>query len=201
MDGLGLFAGSALVAAKFTNRIRANTLSRCMGKTLKLPHSCCNTNLTLNGIGHAVSVRVEMKSPHSLCPLAAVLLAVANIQASPPPEVAAARTRYDAAVKAAAAPVRSRYLDDLQQLKNRAMAQKNLPLAVAVDAEIAAVSGAAAGQVAKSAQELAESLYDTLWSWGVTEAKAESKLHFFKDGTYVIYNAALCSGRPWTEPR
>ncbi len=68
------------------------------------------------------------------------------------------------------------------------MAQKNLPLAVAVEAGIAAVSGAATGEVARSAQDLTQSLHDTLWSWGVSEKKAESKLRFFKDGTYVINN-------------
>ena len=56
-----------------------------------------------------------------------------------PPELAEARSRYDTAIIAATKPVRERYIQELQQLKTRAMANKNLDLAVAIDQELKTV--------------------------------------------------------------
>jgi len=73
--------------------------------------------------------------------IALIAAASTALSADIPPEVAAARARYEAALNAASKPVRDRYIQELEQLKARAMSLKNLGLAVAFDQEIALISG------------------------------------------------------------
>ena len=56
----------------------------------------------------------------------AVLAAVATAQESLPPEVAAARTRYETDREAAIKPVRQRYVLQLESLKKSAMVRNDL---------------------------------------------------------------------------
>src|SRR5688572_6010105 len=81
----------------------------------------------------------------SICLIAVVLLLpfASDAQDKMPTQVRSARSRYDAAVKAAVDPIRLRYLDELNRMRSDAMNQKNLDLANAIDAEITAVSGKA----------------------------------------------------------
>jgi len=108
------------------------------------------------------------------------------VSAAPPPELAAARAHYDTAVTAATNPLRERYVQELQQLKSRAMAQKNLELAVAVDAELSEFANTPKASALNTAKDLTRFLEGTLWSWGTSASKAGSKLQFLKDGTCVI---------------
>ncbi len=52
------------------------------------------------------------------------------------PELAAARTRYEAGGSGVTKPLRDKYVQELHQLKSRAMTAKNLELALAVDREL-----------------------------------------------------------------
>ncbi len=82
---------------------------------------------------------------HSLAILAALFFAAAQgFCADLPPEVAAARTRYQTAGGASSKTARDQYLQELQKLKNGPKAKKNRTLADAVDAEIKAVTTEAA---------------------------------------------------------
>jgi hypothetical protein len=124
----------------------------------------------------------------SICFIAIVivlLLATASdAQDKMPTQVRSARSRYDAAVKTAVDPIRVRYLDELNRMRSAAMAQKNLDLANAIDAEITAVSS----ETARNPDGLASSLVGTTWSWGVSEAAAGSILRFLEKGAYRINN-------------
>ncbi len=84
-----------------------------------------------------------------------------------PPELATIRGRYESALAAAAKPVRDKYIQELQQLKNRALTMKNLELAVAVDQEIKVVAAApdVSAPSAKSAapDEFRKLLAGTKW--------------------------------------
>jgi hypothetical protein len=71
---------------------------------------------------------------------AAALLSTAAFAADMPPAVAAAKKKYDASVEAATKPLRDRYLQELRQMKSRALALKNLDEAIAIDAEIKRIS-------------------------------------------------------------
>ena len=75
-----------------------------------------------------------------------------------PPEIAAARARYDAAVSAATKPLKKQYAAELEQIKSRALTAKNAKLAVAVDEELQSV-----------ASGLKEALTDSTWLWWKTE--------------------------------
>jgi hypothetical protein len=88
-----------------------------------------------------------------------------------PPEIAEARKRYEAAVAVAVKPVRDHYLQDLQQMKSRAMALSKLDLALAIDAEIKTVSQADA------IAELEKRLIGTTWTWD-----NRAKFNFLKNG-------------------
>jgi hypothetical protein len=81
-----------------------------------------------------------------------------------PPEIVAARVRYEAALSAASLPVRTKYLAELEQIKSRALAAKNLQLAVAAEEEIKALSAAVATAAGGSLQG---QLINTTWTWGV----------------------------------
>jgi len=76
-------------------------------------------------------------------PIIAVALALITsfcLGADAAPELAAARRRYETALGIATKQVRERYLQELQQLKSRAMSAKNLDLAVAVEGEAKSIS-------------------------------------------------------------
>ena len=79
-----------------------------------------------------------------------------SVAADAPPEVIAAKNRHQIAVAAATKPLRDRYVQELQQLKSRAMSMKNLELAVAIDAEIKAATGGP-GSAATPANDAAAS--------------------------------------------
>ncbi len=93
--------------------------------------------------------------------------------ADAPPELAAARTRYETAIAAANKPIQTRYIQDLQQLKSRAISMKNLDLAVALDAEIKAMAGAPTEAspsqtptaAATSSRDFEKLLLNTVWRW------------------------------------
>jgi hypothetical protein len=67
---------------------------------------------------------------------ALAFIALRCLAADVPQELAAARARHQAAVATATKPLYDRYVQELQQMKSRAMLNKNLELAVAVDAEL-----------------------------------------------------------------
>ena len=81
---------------------------------------------------------IGMKLPITL---AAVLLFAAHaFCADIPPEIAAAKARYQTSVAAGDKTARDQYLQDLQKLKNGTKAKKNKTFAEAVDAEIKSLS-------------------------------------------------------------
>jgi hypothetical protein len=75
--------------------------------------------------------------------LAAILFSapVQAAEAPVPPEIAAARLRYNKTTIATLKPVRDRYAIEIQQIKNRAMTARNLELAVAAENEIKNLAG------------------------------------------------------------
>jgi hypothetical protein len=111
-----------------------------------------------------------------------------SVASAAPPDLAAARARYDAAIASATNPIRERYIQDLQQLKSRAMTQKNLELAVAVDAELAEFAAPPTANAIRTATDLTRYLEGTLWTWGTSLSTAPSKLQFLKGGTCIINN-------------
>ncbi|MDB6117761.1 MAG: hypothetical protein JWO08_1542 [Verrucomicrobiaceae bacterium] len=102
------------------------------------------------------------------------------------PRLSAARDRYNAAIASATKPVLERYLQELEQLKNKALAQKDLPAAVAIDAEISDLVKTTPIREFKTAKDLASFLEDTVWTWGLSAASAESKIRFRKNGTFSV---------------
>ena len=111
------------------------------------------------------------------------LLSAANA-ADAPPEILAARTRYEAALATASKPVRDKYVQELQQLKNRAMSMKNLELAVAIDQELKTM-GAAASPTSSgpAAKPLVDFLAGTTW---IAQKATKWKLiEFTSDGQLV----------------
>jgi hypothetical protein len=84
-----------------------------------------------------------------------------------PPEIAEARKRYEAAMAVALAPVRDRYVQELQQLKSRAMSLKNLDLAIALDNEIKNV----APLDGNMRLGLEKRLIGTTWLWDNSETR------------------------------
>jgi hypothetical protein len=119
--------------------------------------------------------------PIALISACSILLSTA-FAADPPPEVAAARARYRAAVAAAIKPVRDRYAAELQQLKSRAVTTKNLDLANALDQELQSLSSEITAEAA-SAKPLTESLRRTIWyaqekdaTWERIEFTSEMKM-------------------------
>ncbi|MFO1485287.1 MAG: hypothetical protein U1F71_18140 [Verrucomicrobiaceae bacterium] len=97
-------------------------------------------------------------------------------------ELEAARERYDSALAVATKPVRDRYVQELEQMKNRALSLKDLKLAVEIDKEIALVALAPKSAAVKTADDLQRYLGDTTWTWGASEKSAGSVLTFRKDG-------------------
>jgi len=90
---------------------------------------------------------------------------------APPPEVVWSRARYEAALAAAAKPVKDKYISELQQLKNRAMSLKNLELAVAIDQELKAIGAQPATDATAAADTIAgfeHRLIGTKWTWNGT---------------------------------
>ncbi len=103
-------------------------------------------------------------------PAFAILLSLVGLAAplpaaDTPPEIVAARKRYDAATALAMKPVRDRYLQELQQLKDRALSLKNLELATALDAEIKAVTPVGAITPSDTAADWENRLIGTSWLW------------------------------------
>ena len=81
---------------------------------------------------------IGMKLPITLA--AVLLLAAHAFCADVPPEIAAAKARYQTAVAAGDKTARDQYLQDLQKLKNGTKAKKNKTFSEAVDAEIKSLS-------------------------------------------------------------
>ncbi|MGV3660204.1 MAG: hypothetical protein ACO1TE_08460 [Prosthecobacter sp.] len=96
------------------------------------------------------------------------------------------REKYQADVEQAARPYRDKYVQELERMKNQALAQKNLPLALEIEKEIAAVAPAPRSSAVKTATDLERYLGDTTWSWGVNESAGGSTLTFRKDGTCSV---------------
>jgi len=71
---------------------------------------------------------------------AALLIAGHALCADTPPEIAAAKTRYQTALNAGSKTARDQYLQDLQKLKGSTKAKKSKSFADAVDAEIKALT-------------------------------------------------------------
>ena len=79
-----------------------------------------------------------MKRPIIL--LVVLWFAISVRGAEPPPELAAAKARYHAALSAGNKSARDQYLQDLKKLKGNAKGKKSRALVAAIDAEIDAVS-------------------------------------------------------------
>jgi hypothetical protein len=119
--------------------------------------------------------------------VAVVTATFCQAQDKVPSQVRSARSRYDAAVKAAVEPLRLRYLEELNRMRSDAMLQKNLDLANAIDAEITTISvkpGPTQGMFATI-------LVATTWSWGLTAESATSTLRFLENGTYTVNNEPM----------
>lgn len=114
------------------------------------------------------------------------LAAMTAHAADPVKELEAARERYEEAVEAAARPHRDRYVQTLEQLKNQAIARKDLALAVEIDKEIALVASPPKSSRVKTATDLQLYLGDTTWTWGTSEKSAGSILTFRRDGTCTV---------------
>ncbi len=97
------------------------------------------------------------------------------------------RTRYLAAVKAATEPLKRTYTGELKSMMTGAMAQKNLDLANAVDAELKAL----ASEPEAGSGRLASALTGTTWSWGVTAATAGSTLRFLENRSFRVNNDSI----------
>ena len=110
-------------------------------------------------------------------------------------ELEAVRARHQAAVEAATAPLRAKYLADLEELKKRALEMKDLDAAVIIDEEIKLIKPVPRSGEIRTASDLAVYLNDTTWSWGKSEREAVSRLTFRKDGTCVINRDAPV---PWS---
>jgi len=106
--------------------------------------------------------RLDLKAVIAVAVLASA--SPRGAESAVPPELSAARAKYAAALEAAQTPVRARYASDLQAIKARALAARNLELAVAVDEELKTVSAGGAVQ-----QTLRERLIDTTWVWWQSE--------------------------------
>jgi hypothetical protein len=120
-----------------------------------------------------------------------------GLLAEPPAEITAAKARYETALAAAGKPVRERYLQELQQIKNRAMASKNLELAVAVDAEIKLFVPVAAAAAPKAA-EAKGTLSGTRWEYPRSGLPKEMCwVEFRPDGLVVRGWAA--EGEVWAD--
>ena len=96
-------------------------------------------------------------------PTAIAILSFASVSLAAdtplPPELVAARARYDAAVAAAMKPVRDKYIAEIQQIKSRALFDKNAKLAVAIDEELKSMTGGS----------LKQALANSTWLWWETE--------------------------------
>ncbi len=108
-------------------------------------------------------------------------------------ELAALRTRYQAAVESATTPLRNKYLVELEEMKKRALERKDLDAAVKVDEEIKLIKPAPQPGQIRSADDLSRYLADSTWSWGRSESDAVSRLTFRRDGTCVINKDAPVS--------
>ena len=94
---------------------------------------------------------------------AASLITLAYAADNPPPELAAAQTRYEKALADASRPVREKYMAELQQLKNRAMTMKNLELANAIDQELKTIGAAGAASHGAATSKLSAILPNSTW--------------------------------------
>ena len=120
-----------------------------------------------------------MKSRIFALTLFAFASAAASTDVSP--ELTDARKRYDAGLAAATKPIRDRYIQELQQLKSRALSLKKLDVALAIDAEIKAVA---------PKDSAAETLCANIWTL------RRDKLEFQRDGK-LIQRGAGWVGKDW----
>lgn len=122
-------------------------------------------------------------------PFVILLMAICpfdRLLAEPPAEIIAAKARYETALAAVGKPVRDRYLQELQQIKSRAMASKDLDLAIAVDAEIKTFVPVAAA-AAPEAKAAKGTLAGTRWEYPRTPPcpKESMWVEFRPDGSVV----------------
>ena len=108
-----------------------------------------------------------------------------------PGEIAAARARYETEIAIANKPIRDRYLAALDAIKKRAMAYKDLQLAVAADEEIKALGGTGASSSPSISQEgsLKKRLTNSTWTW----IHPGSEVAFLSDGKAKIENSTIYS--------
>jgi hypothetical protein len=133
--------------------------------------------------------------------ISAILVARMILAAdSPSQEIVSARARYEAALAAAAKPVRGKYLTELQQIKDRALAQKNLKLALAADEEIKALNASVS---TPNGGSLEERLLNTTWSWNIPKFTVtflpEGKANVDKNAIFTW--AVAKSSKPVVEVR
>ena len=88
-----------------------------------------------------------MKSPLTI--VAVLLLVASAFCAEAPPEVAAAKARYQTALAAGSKTARDQYLQELQKLKSNPKTKKNRALSDAIDAEIKWLNSDASKQAEK----------------------------------------------------
>lgn len=106
--------------------------------------------------------------------------------ADPAKELETAREKFEESVEVATRPHRDKYVQTLLQLKNQAIARKDLALAVEIDKEITLVALPPKSWRVKTATDLQHYLGDTTWTWGTSEKSAGSILTFRKDGTCAV---------------
>ena len=126
------------------------------------------------------------------------MLAFHSFAAEATADLAAAKTRHEMAIAAATKPLKERYAQELQQLKARAMLNKNLELAVAVDAEIKTLAGPQAAPSPTAIlnnpklndfANLTIKLLGTPWSWELLPDHQYRKLKAGVEGgtgTYTV---------------
>jgi hypothetical protein len=108
------------------------------------------------------------------------------LQAEPPAELAALNARYESSLEAVVKPVKERHLQDLRLLREQAVAKKDQALIAAINVELAAYSEGVKPSKFNSAADLTKFLEGTVWTWGPSIAKAESKIQFLKGGICII---------------
>ena len=101
--------------------------------------------------------------PIAILYVLSLFLAVCPLHANSntPVDLQKARLRYEAALTAASKPIQLKYLAELKKMLEKALAAKNLDLAVAINAEINTITVA----LDSSAESFKKRLINTTWVW------------------------------------
>lgn len=114
--------------------------------------------------------------------LSLLLVAMVHGQDAPlppaPPEILAARARYQAALDASAVPVRTRYVEDLRAMMARAVQAKNLALVAALEAEMKSLVSPT-----DKGGSFSKRISGTTWTWENPTSRIT-----FQAGGEALYN-------------